>query len=336
MAASEKTTNYGLPIYKEDDTTTWADYNQSMQLIDAQMKRNADAAASGGDIPADVEQRLDALEENDISLANEIKNLGRYIGTNTADITSLKTASSEQGAEISSLSGSVSALSSTAADHETRIHAVELSAAENHTDILAAEQRIAVNENEIAIFNQEISDNQTNIAALQVDNTKNKQDIASLQTWQNDALPGVKVLKTALTMHLDKIEYYPNSDASSPVTISPTSTITNTVLRGIALVFNGNYCQLKGEYIAAFPLSPQTTTGYGFKLTFTSDTLMEYSLASYCGLTISIVNESGNYIRHYKVPAYIYSSAISNIIMVTSLVSYSQTYSQYGRFTITI
>lgn len=191
MAATEKTENYGLPIYKEDDTTTWADYNQSMQLIDAQMKRNADAAASGGDIPADVEQRLDSLEENDKILSQALTGVTNQTGKNTTDIRSLQTASSEQGSELSSLSGSVSALSSTTADHETRIHAVELSASENHSDIVAAEQRIAVNENEIAIFNTEISENQTNIAALQVDNTKNKQDIANLQTWQDHALPGV-------------------------------------------------------------------------------------------------------------------------------------------------
>lgn len=197
MSASEKTTNYGLPVYKEDDATTWADYNQSMQLIDAQMKRNADAAASGGDIPADVEQRLDALEDSSKQHTSEISSINTSINTMSSEFTEeLET----QGTHIGSLAQSqsetasdVEGLKSTTADHETRIHAVELSASENHTDILAAEQRIAVNENEIAIFNQEISDNQTNIAALQTDNTKNKQDIANLETWQSHALPGVEI-----------------------------------------------------------------------------------------------------------------------------------------------
>lgn len=267
MAATEKTENYGLPIYKEDDTTTWADYNQSMQLIDAQMKRNADAAASGGDIPADVEQRLDSLEENDKILSQALTGVANQTGKNTTDIRSLQTASSEQGSELSSLSGSVSALSSTTADHETRIHAVELSASENHSDIVAAEQRIAVNENEIAIFNTEISENQTNIAALQVDNTKNKQDIANLQTWQEHALPGV-------------LKYSFKDKSTEPLfyTIDSTGGLTQFTPSAYSQVVNNFYgmqygenedFQLRGEL--NYALNPAVTKNcVGIRITISS------------------------------------------------------------------
>ena len=47
MAATSKTTNYDLPIYKPEDITSWTtDFNGAMNKIDAQMKTNADKAGS--------------------------------------------------------------------------------------------------------------------------------------------------------------------------------------------------------------------------------------------------------------------------------------------------
>lgn len=303
MAATEKTTNYGLPVYKEDDTTTWADYNQSMQLIDAQMKRNADAAASGGDIPADVEQRLDALEENDKTLSQALTGVANQTGKNTTDITSLKTSSSEQGSELSSLSGSVSALSSTTADHETRIHAVEVSAAENHTDILAAEQRIAVNENEIAIFNQEISDNQTNIAALQVDNTKNKQDIANLETWQSHALPGVEVSDITVTGNY-VVSYYTNPQNNNVTLFSlGTSIFNDSNLK--ARVYGSNYCLLSGMCSISGSNKINITNLYGMLIYFAVSQVYSYHFFQPCLIECALSDENNNGNIYY--PAYAYS-----------------------------
>lgn len=45
MAATSKTTNYDLPIYKPEDITSWTtDFNEAMTKIDTQMKSNADVA----------------------------------------------------------------------------------------------------------------------------------------------------------------------------------------------------------------------------------------------------------------------------------------------------
>lgn len=47
MAATSKTTNYELPIYKPEDITSWTtDFNGAMNKIDTQMKSNADAAGT--------------------------------------------------------------------------------------------------------------------------------------------------------------------------------------------------------------------------------------------------------------------------------------------------
>lgn len=45
MSASQKTTNYELPVYAPTDVTSWlTDFNGAMNKIDAQMKLNEDDA----------------------------------------------------------------------------------------------------------------------------------------------------------------------------------------------------------------------------------------------------------------------------------------------------
>lgn len=64
MPASQKTPNYQLPVYAEDDITSYLqDYNPAMQKIDTQMKANADAAASAQSDVDSLETRVQALED---------------------------------------------------------------------------------------------------------------------------------------------------------------------------------------------------------------------------------------------------------------------------------
>lgn len=64
MPASQKTANYQLPIYAEDDVTSYLqDYNPAMQKIDAQMKANADAAAAAQSDADSLDTRVTALED---------------------------------------------------------------------------------------------------------------------------------------------------------------------------------------------------------------------------------------------------------------------------------
>ena len=63
MTSTNKTTNYTLSQFKEGDRPSFLqDYNSDMAKIDAQMKRNADAAAAaaGGNIDAYTKTQSDA------------------------------------------------------------------------------------------------------------------------------------------------------------------------------------------------------------------------------------------------------------------------------------
>lgn len=64
MPASQKTPNYQLPIYAEEDVTSYLqDFNPAMQKIDTQMKANADAAAAAQSDADSLDTRVTALEE---------------------------------------------------------------------------------------------------------------------------------------------------------------------------------------------------------------------------------------------------------------------------------
>lgn len=64
MPASQKTPNYQLPVYAEDDITSYLqDYNPAMRKIDTQMKANADAAANAQSDVDSLETRVQALED---------------------------------------------------------------------------------------------------------------------------------------------------------------------------------------------------------------------------------------------------------------------------------
>lgn len=63
MPASQKTPNYQLPIYAEEDVTSYLqDFNPAMQKIDTQMKANADAAAAAQSDADSLDTRVTALE----------------------------------------------------------------------------------------------------------------------------------------------------------------------------------------------------------------------------------------------------------------------------------
>lgn len=64
MPASQKTPNYQLPVYAEEDVTSYLqDFNPAMQKIDTQMKANADAAAAAQSDADSLDTRVTALED---------------------------------------------------------------------------------------------------------------------------------------------------------------------------------------------------------------------------------------------------------------------------------
>lgn len=94
MAASQKTTNYELPVYAPTDVTSWlTDFNGAMNKIDAQMKQNEDDATN-------------AMSEaaNAVSTANAASKTANSASTTA---TQAKTLAEQLQAELNALKAKV-------------------------------------------------------------------------------------------------------------------------------------------------------------------------------------------------------------------------------------
>ena len=83
----ETTTNYGLPKWVKSDQIRMDAFNDAFGKIDAQMKKNADAAANGLTAEAAARQSADAAVKNELTAAmgttgyNCRAVMGSYTGT---------------------------------------------------------------------------------------------------------------------------------------------------------------------------------------------------------------------------------------------------------------
>lgn len=76
MSASQKTTNYELPVYAPTDVTSWlTDFNGAMNKIDAQMKLNEDDATDAMSKAANAVSTANAAS----TTATQAKNLAKQL-----------------------------------------------------------------------------------------------------------------------------------------------------------------------------------------------------------------------------------------------------------------
>lgn len=76
MSASQKTTNYELPVYAPTDVTSWlTDFNGAMNKIDAQMKLNEDDATDAMSKAANAVSTANAAS----TTATQAKNLAEQL-----------------------------------------------------------------------------------------------------------------------------------------------------------------------------------------------------------------------------------------------------------------
>lgn len=110
MAATQTTPNYGLPIYGDTDSTSWADFNKAMNTIDTDLKEVSDAAS-------DTSGKLPEMQANIQSLTNTVAKNTADIGTNTsaiaqanAEITTSQEAISNLDVRVGAAEGNISTL----------------------------------------------------------------------------------------------------------------------------------------------------------------------------------------------------------------------------------
>lgn len=91
MAATSKTTNYNLPIYKPEDITSWTtDFNGAMNTIDSRMKTNADAAGAAQTAATEAKTAAEEASGEAAGAATDVQELTTKLNAAIERITTLE------------------------------------------------------------------------------------------------------------------------------------------------------------------------------------------------------------------------------------------------------
>lgn len=93
MSSTNKTANYNLPQFVGSDKPTWlGDVNQSMSIIDTQMKSNADGVTSAAGAVTELTTRVETAETNVSALNTRVGTVETQTSNISGDVSSLNTA----------------------------------------------------------------------------------------------------------------------------------------------------------------------------------------------------------------------------------------------------
>ena len=108
MAASQKTTNFELPVYAPTDVTSWlTDFNGAMNKIDAQMKLNEDDATDAMSKAANAVSTANAASETAKSAVSTANAASKTANSASTTATQAKTLAEQLQAELSALKAKV-------------------------------------------------------------------------------------------------------------------------------------------------------------------------------------------------------------------------------------
>lgn len=92
MSSTNRTANYNLPQFVGTDKPTWlGDFNQSMSIIDGQMKTNADNITSASGEVSELETRVQTAETNVSTLSTSVSTVQNQANTTDGVVNSLST-----------------------------------------------------------------------------------------------------------------------------------------------------------------------------------------------------------------------------------------------------
>lgn len=104
MSATNQTTNFNLPLYQENDTTSWlVDFNGAMRTIDENMANISIRANNASEKSEENKTEIEHMKENVENVNNEVSSLSSDIALYGADIALLKTHSNEQDVRLDNL-----------------------------------------------------------------------------------------------------------------------------------------------------------------------------------------------------------------------------------------
>lgn len=111
MSATNQTTNFNLPLYQENDVTSWlVDFNGAMRTIDENMANISISANNASEKSEENKTEIENMKENVENLGSEVMTLTSDVTLSNADIALLKTHSNEQDVRLDNLENKDSAI----------------------------------------------------------------------------------------------------------------------------------------------------------------------------------------------------------------------------------
>lgn len=166
MSASGKTNNLKLPIYVEgNETTSWADYNESMQKIDifaGENKGNTDTNTDAIQTINDQLQTIVTEQNNNNETTQRLDSRVQAIDRNIVTINGTLSSHNQRIAALESEGGEIGSLINTVTDHTNEIGQLKTDSASQNT-------QIQKNKTDIEGINTEITGISGDVASVEAD-----------------------------------------------------------------------------------------------------------------------------------------------------------------------
>lgn len=171
MSASGKTNNLKLPIYVEgNETTSWADYNESMQKIDIFAGENKSKTDTNTDAIQTINGQLQTIvteQNNNNETTQRLDTRVQAIDRNIVTINGTLSSHNQRIAALESEGGEIGSLVTTVTEHTNEIDQLKTDSASQNTQIQKNKTDIERINTEIVGITEDIASAEADIAALQ-------------------------------------------------------------------------------------------------------------------------------------------------------------------------
>lgn len=166
MSASGKTNNLNLPIYVEgNETTSWADYNESMQKIDIFAGENKSKTDTNTEAIQTINDQLQTIvteQNNNNETTQRLDSRVQAIDRNIVTINGTLSSHNQRIAALESEGGEIGSLVNTVTEHTNEIGQLKADSASQNT-------QIQKNKTDIEGINTEITEISGNVASVESD-----------------------------------------------------------------------------------------------------------------------------------------------------------------------
>lgn len=166
MSASGKTNNLKLPIYVEgNETTSWADYNESMQKIDIFAGENKGKTDTNTEAIQTINDQLQTIvteQNNNNETTQRLDGRVNAIDRNINTINSTLSSHNQRITALETEGGEIGSLVTTVAEHTSEI-------GELKTDSTSQNTQIQKNKTDITAINTEITGINANVTSVEAD-----------------------------------------------------------------------------------------------------------------------------------------------------------------------